>query len=265
MKTPRKTSDKWDKVEVRRLFEEYAAHRDAELRDSLVAMHLNLARFIAAKFANRGEPIDDLQQVAALALVKAVERYDVHQGAEFTTFATPTIIGEIKRHFRDKSWAVKVPRRLQELKTAVSRITETLTTDQGRSPTIQEIARALHISDEEVLEAQELGHVYNLLSLNSEMDSEDDKKSSSLLDYLGRDDLSLQNVENQVALENALESLSGRERLVVSLRFYQGLSQSETARILGVSQMHVSRLQAKALLKLKHALTPPTEEPPPIG
>lgn len=264
MKTPRKPSEKWDKAEVRRLFEEYVAHRDTDLRDTLVAMHMNLARFIAAKFANRGEPLDDLQQVAALALVKAVERYDVHQGAEFTTFATPTIIGEIKRYFRDKSWAVKVPRRLQELKAAVSRVTENLTTDQGRSPTIHEIAQALHISDEEVLEAQELGHVYNLLSLNTEMDSEDEKKSSSLLDYLGRDDLSLQNVENQVALENALETLSGRERLVVSLRFYQGLSQSETARILGVSQMHVSRLQAKALLKLKQALTPLLEEPPPL-
>ena len=262
MKTSRNASEKWDKAEVRRLFEEYATHRDGGPRDTLVAMHLNLARFIASKFANRGESLDDLQQVAALGLVNAVERFDVRQGAEFTTFATPTIIGEIKRHFRDKSWAMKVPRRLQELKAAVSRAADSLATDLGRSPTIQEIAHTLHISDEEVLEAQELGHARNLLSLNTDVEGDDDRKPSSLLDYLGREDISLENVENQVALERAFEILSGRERLVVSLRFYKGMSQSEAARILGISQMHVSRLQARALRKLKDALSLPTEGSP---
>lgn len=218
-------------------------------------MHMNLVRFIAAKFANRGEAIEDLQQVGSLGLIKAIERYNPELGVEFTTYATPTIIGEIKRYFRDKSWAFKVPRRLQELKVAVSRTTETLTNGLGRIPTIREVADILKISEEEVLEAQELGQVYNLLSLNTEIESDEDKKVSNLLDYLGRADLQIENVENQVVLERAFSNLSGRERLVIYLRFYQSLSQSETARILDISQMHVSRLQSKALQKLKDALS----------
>jgi RNA polymerase sigma-B factor len=254
VKANRRTSDKWDKEKVRQLFVRYAHSHDTDIRDELVVMHMNLVKFIAAKFANRGEALDDLQQVGSLGLIKAIERYNLDLGAEFTTYATPTIIGEIKRYFRDKAWAFKVPRRLQELKVAVSRVTETLTNDLGRAPTIHEVADALKISDEEVLEAQELGQVYNLLSLNSEIESDEDKKVSNLLDYLGRADLQIENVESRVVLERAFSRLTGRERLVIYLRFYQGLSQSETAKILDISQMHVSRLQSKALQKLKDML-----------
>jgi len=248
-------SEKWDKDKVRQLFVEYQACGDPALRDDLVGRHMNLVRFIAAKFANRGESLEDLQQVASLGLVKAIERYDLSVGAEFTTYATPTIIGEIKRHFRDKAGAFKVPRRLRELKVAVSRVAESLTNDMERAPTVHEIAQALDISDEEVLEAQELGQVYNVLSLNSDIESDEDKRVSNLLEYLGRADLQLENVENQVILERAFGYLSGRERLVIFLRFYESLTQSETAKILDISQMHVSRLQNRALQKLKQTLS----------
>lgn len=254
MQADRRAS-KWDKGRVHQLFVDYSQTHDTAVRDELVVKHMNLVKFIAAKFANRGESLDDLQQVGALGLIKAIERYNLELGTEFTTYATPTVIGEIKRYFRDKAWAFKVPRRLQELMVVVSRTTESLTNRFGRVPTIREIAEALKISDEEVLEAQELGQVYNLLSLNSDIESDEDKKVSSLLDYLGRSDLQIENVENQVVLERAFINLTGRERLVIYLRFYQGLSQSETARVLNISQMHVSRLQNKALLKLKEQLS----------
>jgi len=244
-------TDKWDKERVRETFLEYQKTGSTNLRDELVVMHINLVKYIAGKFVNRGEPLDDLYQVGSLGLIKAIERYNPHLGAEFTTYATPTIIGEIKRFFRDKGWAFKVPRRLQELKVAVNRATDGLMNSLGRSPTLQEIAAALHITEEEVLEAQELGQVYNLLSLNSEIESDEDKKVSNLLDYLGCTDLQLENVENQVILQRAFSQLPPREQLVIYLRFYKGLSQSETARILDISQMHVSRLQGKALDKLK--------------
>lgn len=248
-------ADKWNKERVRELFVEYQRTGEPSLRDELVVMHINLVKFIAGKFANRGEPLDDLYQVGSLGLIKAIERYNPNLGAEFTTYATPTIIGEIKRYFRDKGWAFKVPRRLQELKVSVNRVTDTLMNELGRSPTIQEIGRAMQISEEEVLEAQELGQVYNLLSLNSEIESDEDKKVSNLLDYLGRNDLQLENVENQVIVQRAFAYLPAREQLVIYLRFYEGLSQSETARILDISQMHVSRLQSKALDKLKSLIS----------
>ena len=247
-------TDKWDRNQIRQLFKQYRETHDVALRDQLVVMHINLARFIASKFGNRGESLDDLNQVGSLALLKAIDRYDPEVGVEFTTYATPTIIGEIKRHFRDKAWSVKVPRRLQDLKMVVGRMGETLTNELGRSPTINEIAHRLGLSQEEVLEAQELGQVYNLLSLDTDLEGEDDKKASHLLDYMGRRDLALENVDNQVILERGFSHLAGRERLVLFLRFYLNLSQSEIARLLDISQMHVSRLQHRALQKLKDRL-----------
>lgn len=250
----RTAAGKWDKEKARQLFTQYKRTHDVDLRDQLVLMHINLARYIAAKFGSRGESLDDLNQVASLGLLKAIDRYDADLGVEFTTYATPTIIGEIKRHFRDRAWAFKVPRRLQDLKVTVGRVGESLTNELGRSPTVPEIARKLGISEEEVLEAQELGQVYNLLSLDTDLEGEDDRKTSSLLDYLGCRDLALENVDNQIVLERAFAHLAGRERLILFLRFYMSMSQSEVARLLDISQMHVSRLQARALQKLKDRL-----------
>jgi len=248
--------NKWDKTRVRELFVQYRETDDKAIRDELVSLHLNLVKFLANKFSNRGEPIDDLYQVGCMALVKAVERFDTSVGAEFTTYATPTIIGEIKRYFRDKGWAMRVPRRLQELKLAVTRAYETLTTTLERPPTVQEIAKQLGVTDEEVLEAQELGQSYKLFSLNSDFEDDDNAKLSNMLDYLGQPDLQLERLEDQMQVSRVMQQLSRRERLVVFLRFYQSMTQTEVASLLGVSQMHVSRIQKQALDRMKQMLQP---------
>ncbi|MEO6836622.1 MAG: SigB/SigF/SigG family RNA polymerase sigma factor [Candidatus Tumulicola sp.] len=224
------------------------------LRNELVVAHLNLARFLAVKFANRGEPLDDLVQVGTVGLLKAIDRFDVERGVEFTTYATPTIVGEIKRYFRDKGWAVKVPRRLQELNLAVNRASDKLAIDLGRSPTVGELAERLGAGEEEILEAQELGQAYNLLSLDSEISGDADKKSQTLSDTVGVTDSGLELLEDRANLERAFQVLTGRERVILYLRFYESVSQTEIAKRLSVSQMHVSRLQAKALDKLRAVL-----------
>jgi RNA polymerase sigma-B factor len=234
-----------------------AEARDPEyerVRDELVVAHLNLARFLAVKFANRGEPLDDLVQVGTVGLLKAIDRFDVERGVEFTTYATPTIVGEIKRYFRDKGWAVKVPRRLQELNLAVNRASDKLAIELGRSPTVGELAECLAAGEEEILEAQELGQAYNLLSLDSEISGETDRKSQTLSDTVGVADAGLELLEDRANLERAFGVLTGRERVIIYLRFYESVSQTEIAKRLNVSQMHVSRLQAKALEKLRAVL-----------
>ncbi|MCL5773373.1 MAG: SigB/SigF/SigG family RNA polymerase sigma factor [Firmicutes bacterium] len=244
----------WDKEKIRGLFLKYQRDHDPASRDELVLIHMNLVRYLAYKFANRGESLDDLIQVGSIGLIKAVERFDYAKGAEFSTYATPTIVGEIKRYFRDKRWAFKAPRKLQELHVAINKVMEELVAKLNRSPTISELALQMNVTDEEILEAQELGQAYNLLSLNSEMET-DDKKVSNLLDYLGQLDFSLENLENQLILEKAFLRLNKREQLVIYLRFYENLSQREIARNLKISQMHVSRLQRKALEKLQSFLS----------
>jgi RNA polymerase sigma-B factor len=224
------------------------------VRAELVVAHLNLVRFLAVRFANRGEPLDDLMQVGTVGLLKAIDRFDLERGVEFTTYATPTIVGELKRHFRDKGWAVKVPRRLQELNLAVNRAGEKLSIELGRSPTVNELAQRLGASEEEILEAQELVGVYNLLSLDSEIGGDRDANAHTLADTVGMTDTGLEMLENRANLESAFHVLSGRERVIVYLRFYESVSQAEIAKRLNVSQMHVSRLQAKALEKLRTAL-----------
>ena len=236
---------------------ENPAHPDRDyesLRDELIVAHLNLVRFLALKFVNRGEPLDDLIQVGAVGLLKAIDRFELDRGVEFTTYATPTIVGEIKRYFRDKGWALKVPRRLQELNFSVNRASEKLAIRLGRSPTVAELAHHLDASEEEVLEAQELGQVYNLLSLDNDLASDGNSKAQALGDTLGASDPGLESLENRANLEQAFHVLSGRERVIIQLRFYESVSQTEIAARLNVSQMHVSRLQAKALEKLRAVL-----------
>lgn len=232
-----------------------SVHQELErLRGELVVVHLNLVRFLAVRFANRGEPLDDLVQVGTVGLLKAIDRFDLERGVEFTTYATPTIVGEIKRYFRDKGWAVKVPRRLQELNLAVNRASDKLAIELGRSPTVAELAAHLNAGEDEILEAQELGQAYNLLSLDSEVSGENDKKSQTLADTVGIADAGLALLEDRANLERAFTVLTGRERVIIYLRFYESVSQTEIAKRLNVSQMHVSRLQAKALDKLRSVL-----------
>ena len=162
-RSPEGLGERFDRRRTRELFHRLAADHDAGVRDELVVSHLNLARYLAMRFAHRGEQIDDLVQVATLGLIKAIDRYDPTRGVEFTTYAAPTIIGEIKRYFRDKGWAVRVPRRQQELNLAVNREIERAAMDLGRSPTVADLAARLSVSEEEIIEAQELGQMYTLL------------------------------------------------------------------------------------------------------
>ena len=243
--------ERFDRGQTRERFAVYARTRDSLIRDELVVAHLNLVRYLAVRFANRGESIDDLIQVGTVGLIKAIDRYDLERGVEFTTYATPTIIGEIKRYFRDKGWAVKVPRRLQELNLAVNRAVEHLAVQIGRAATVADLAHRLDATEEEIIEAQELGQAYNLLSLDSEITAEGEVKSATLLDYVGTEDSELDLLEDKANLEQAFHVLDPRERIIVYLRFYENVSQTEIAKRLHVSQMHVSRLQSRALAKLK--------------
>ncbi|MGH7707969.1 MAG: SigB/SigF/SigG family RNA polymerase sigma factor [Vulcanimicrobiaceae bacterium] len=231
----------------------------SRLRDELVVGQLKLVRYLATKFANRGEPLDDLIQVGAVGLLKAIDRFDHGRGVGFTTYATPTIVGEIKRYFRDKGWAVRVPRRLQELNLAVNRAIERLTLSLGHSPTVDELAHELSVSQESILEAQELGGAYNLLSLDSELVGDGEKRSQTLGETLASPESGLELFEDKAILERAFHVLTRRERVILFLRYFDNLSQTETAKRLGVSQMHVSRLQQKAIEKLRAAIAEPTE------
>ena len=251
---PEGLDERFDRERTRELFRAFGKTKDPRVRDELVVAHLNLARYLAVRFANRGEQLDDLIQVGTLGLIKAIDRYDADRGVEFTTYATPTIIGEIKRYFRDKGWAIRVPRRLQELNLAVNRTMEHAAVELGRSPTVADLAQRLHATEEEIIEAQELGQMYNLLSIDAELAAAGDAKNATLLDYLGRDDPELLLLEDKANLERALHAIDRRERVILYLRFFENMSQAEVAGRLGVSQMHVSRLQQRALEKLKKTL-----------
>jgi RNA polymerase sigma-B factor len=240
--------DNKERDELRRKFHTYAQSRDRALRDELVTAHMGLAEYLARRFTNRGETLDDLVQVAALGLLKAVDRFDPERGLEFSTYATPTIVGELKRHFRDKGWAVRVPRRVQELHLRLGSVVSQLSQELGRSPTIGEIAQAATVSEEEVLEAIEAGHAYRFTSLDAPSGNDDEMSLSA---ELGSEDQGLIDSEHRVTLSPLIAQFPPRERMILHLRFFEGLTQSEIAGRLGISQMHVSRLLARALAQLR--------------
>ena len=237
-----------ERDDLRRKFREYAGSKDPALREELVTAHIGLAEYLARRFTNRGEPLDDLVQVASLGLLKAVDRFDPERGLEFSTYATPTIVGELKRHFRDKGWAVRVPRRVQELHLRLGSVVSVLSQELGRSPTIGEIAQAASVSEEDVLEAIEAGHAYRFTSLDAPSGSDDE---GTLATQLGEDDQALIDSEHRVALSPLIARFPPRERTILHLRFFEGLTQSEIAGRLGISQMHVSRLLARSLAQLR--------------
>ena len=241
--------------ELREQFVAFAGNRDSLLRDQLVAAHLGLAEYLARRFANRGEPLDDLFQVASLGLIKAVDRFDPTRGVEFSTYATHTIVGELKRHFRDKGWAVRAPRRMQELYLRLGKVVATLGQELGRSPTIAELAAEVQVSEEEVLEALEAGQAYRSTSLDAPTGGED---GETLGARLGGEDASMEDAESRATLSPLLAQLPPRERLILHLRFFDGLTQSEIATRLGISQMHVSRLLARSVSQLRSAAETPT-------
>jgi RNA polymerase sigma-B factor len=241
--------DSEERAELRRRFAEFAETRDPTLRDSLIEAHLGLAEYLARRFSNRGEPLDDLVQVASVGLLKAVDRFDPERAVEFSTYATHTIVGELKRHFRDKGWAVRAPRRMQELYLRLGKLVASLSQDLGRSPTIPELASEAGVSEEEVLEAMEAGQAYRFTSLDAPAPGDED--SDSLASSLGEADPGLLDAENRAALGPLIARLPAREQTILHLRFFEGLTQSEIANRLGISQMHVSRLLARSLAQLR--------------
>jgi RNA polymerase sigma-B factor len=222
------------------------AQRDREIRDQRVHSHLGLAHQLARRFSNRGETHDDLVQVASLALVRAAERFDPDRGVMFSTFAAASIIGELKRHFRDRGWAVRAPRRLQEMVLEIGSATDRLGQELGRAPTVPELAKEISASEADVLEALEAGQSYRTASLDAR-----DREGQTMAESLGSEDSGFVGVENHSALAKAMGTLSPRDREIVQLRFVHGLTQSEIAARLGVSQMQISRLLAANLRRLR--------------
>ena len=234
--------------ELRQKFIEFSSTRDLTLRGELVEAHLGLARHLARRFLNRGETYDDLVQVGSMALIKAVDRFDPDQGVAFATFATRTILGELKRHFRDKGWAVRAPRRIQELYVRLGGSIALLSQEFGRSPTIAELARDTDSSEEEVLEALEAGQGYRATSIETPVAGSEDE---SLADRLGEEEAGFAGAERRAELSPLLEKLPPREQTILGLRFIEGLTQSEIATRIGISQMHVSRLLSRSLARLR--------------
>ncbi len=227
-------------------------------RDGLVHLHLPLVEHCARRFRNRGEPFEDLVQVGTIGLIKSIDRFDTDRGVEFSTYATPTIIGEIKRYFRDKGWAIRVPRRLQELRMQISSATAELTQKLGRSPTPRELAEEIGCSVEEIIEGLESSNAYATLSLDATDDN--DENPSSMLDAIGIDDEGLEHVEIRESIKPLLEQLDPREKKILLLRFFKNMTQSQIAEEIGVSQMHISRLLSRTLAQLRSSLE---EDPPP--
>jgi RNA polymerase sigma-B factor len=220
---------------------------DAAVRDELVEMFLPLAEYLARRFDRRGEPLEDLVQVASVGLLNAIDRFDVERDVQFSTYAAVTIIGELKRHFRDKGWAIRVPRRLQEVGLRVNTVLPVLSQEFGRSPTVEEIAARCEASPEEILDAMEAVQAYSTTSLDSPVGEE----GAAPIEVLGGDDPSLEILEGWASVAPAVKELPERERRVLYLRFFRGLTQSEIAGEVGVSQMHVSRILSQTLAFLR--------------
>jgi RNA polymerase sigma-B factor len=244
-----------DREIARGLFDRLAALPASEaehqqVRERLVEMHLPLVEYLARRFAGRGEPLDDLVQVGTIGLIKAVDRFDTERGVEFSTYATPTVVGEIKRHFRDKGWTVRVPRRLQELRATLTSATADLTQALGRAPTVAELAAHLKVGEEDVLEGLESANAYTAISL----EAGDGEGGLSVADTLGDYDDALEGVEYRESIKPLVDALPARERRILMLRFFGNLTQSQIAAELGISQMHVSRLLARTLAQLRERL-----------
>jgi RNA polymerase sigma-B factor len=244
-----------DKALLRR----YHEQGDLQAREQLIEQYMSLVRSLARRYSYRGEQLEDLVQIGAIGLIKAIDRFDIDRGVELTTYATPNIIGEIKRHFRDKGWSVRVPRGLQELNVQLSKLIEQLTVQLGRSPTISELAKAASVEEEEVLEALESGRAYSSLSL-SVGGGHDDDGDMDPLESIGTEEHMYAVSEDRAVLEPGFRVLDDRERRILHLRFFEGLTQSQIAQQVGISQMHVSRLIRRSLEKIREEIV--VEEEP---
>jgi RNA polymerase sigma-B factor len=243
-----------DKALLRR----YHQEGDLQAREQLIERYLSLVRSLARRYAYRGEQLDDLVQIGAIGLIKAIDRFDLERGVELTTYATPNIIGEIKRHFRDKGWSVRVPRGLQELNVQISKLVEQLTVQLGRSPTIAELAEAAGVEEENVLEALESGRAYSSVSL-SPGGASDEEGELDPLESLGTEEHEYEISEDRAVLAPGFKVLDERERRILHLRFFRGLTQSQIAEQIGISQMHVSRLIRRSLQKIREEIAEESE------
>lgn len=239
-----------DKKVTKELFLEYDKTKDPQLRDTLIERNLYIVEILSKKHANRGIEYDDIFQVASIGLIHAVDRFDVHKGFAFSSFATPTIIGEIKRHFRDKGWTIRVPRRIQELSLKVNNAKVELSQKLQYAPTVQDIAEYLKITEEEVLEAMEGSNMYTLQSLDFSINSEDNKELT-LKDLVGEEDFDYIEVERADFFDRALENLNEVEKKVLLDRYFDDKTQAEVAKELDISQMTVSRMERRIIKKLR--------------
>jgi RNA polymerase sigma-B factor len=235
----------------RLLLRRYHESGDTSAREELIERHLPLVRSLARRYAGRGEALEDIEQVGAIGLIKAIDRFELEREVSLATYATPNVVGEIKRHFRDKGWSIRVPRALQELNASMSSAIDRLTSRLGRSPSIAEIAAELKSSPEDVLEALEVGSAYSTVSLSTGPGGEEDLDP---LETIGEEDAGFGQMETRAALEPAFGHLPEREREILRMRFEEGLPQTQIADRVGLSQMHVSRLIRKSLATMRDEL-----------
>jgi RNA polymerase sigma-B factor len=232
---------------------EEGTHEHAYVRNTLVELNLALVKFAAARFRSRSEPMEDIVQVGTIGLIKAIDRFELSRGVEFPTFAMPTIVGEIKRFFRDTSWSVRVPRRLQELRLDLAKAGDELAQQLDRAPTIGELAHRLGLTNEEIVEGMAASNAYTASSLDAQ--PEEDDSEGALADRIGYEDHGLEGIEYVESLKPLIAALPARDRTILSLRFVANMTQSEIGEELGISQMHVSRLLTRTLVKLRKGLT----------
>ncbi len=241
--------------EDRELLRRYHDDGDTGAREQLIQRHLPLVRSLARRYAGRGEALEDIEQVGAIGLIKAIDRFELEREVSLATYATPNVVGEIKRHFRDRGWAIRIPRGLQELNSRMSGAVENLTSTLGRPPTVAEIAAELDAAPEQVLEALEAGSAYAPMSLSASPSAEGDLDP---LEALGSEDKAFERSEDRVTLEPALRGLPDREREILRKRVEEGLTQTQIAEQIGISQMHVSRLIRKSLARIRDELSEET-------
>jgi RNA polymerase sigma-B factor len=234
------------------LLRRYHELGDVDARQQLIERHVEFVRRLARRYARRGEQLDDLTQVGCVGLIKAIDRFDGRFGANLTTYAAPNILGEIKRHFRDRGWSVRVPREIQELNVKLTRVVDELTTKLGRSPSVLELAGETGATAEQVLEALESSSAYSALSLSEGPDP--DEEGGGPMDALGEEDEHFEQSEQRITLASGIQRLPARERAILHLRFFEGLTQSEIAERVGISQMHVSRLIRNSLDRMRREL-----------
>ena len=232
-----------DQEGVNRLIARFASG-DESAREELVREHQGLIRYLAKRFAGKGEPIEDLEQVASIGLLKTIDRFDPERGVQFSTYATATIIGELKRHLRDKAWAMRIPRGLKQASLRIGKLEQELSQRLGRSPKVAELAEAADLTEEEVIEAIDAGRTYSLASLDAPIG--DDGDSRARIDDLGSDDDYLGLADRLATVSDAIIALPARQRRILYLRFYEDMTQTEIAEEVGISQMHVSRLLARS-------------------